>query len=38
MGAGVVAMATGIVKTIIYGGISKNIDFFYQMAPIGVWM
>jgi len=38
MGAGIVAMVAGIVKTILYGRYSTNFDFFYGLAPTGVWL
>jgi hypothetical protein len=38
MGAGLVAMIAGIVKTTAYSDISKDVDFFYKLATIGIWM
>jgi hypothetical protein len=38
MAAGIMAMIAGIVKTILYGELQKDIDYFYKMANVGVWL
>jgi hypothetical protein len=38
MSAGVLAMAAGIVKTILYGEFNYDIDIFYTMTILSIWM
>jgi hypothetical protein len=38
MGAGLLAMGIGIVKTILLGEITTAVDFFYKLSNLAIWM
>jgi len=38
MGAGLVAMSIGIVKTILYGEIISDIDYFFKLSDLAIWI
>jgi hypothetical protein len=38
MSAGLFAMAAGITKTVMYGGFTANVDYFYKLSYVGLWL
>jgi hypothetical protein len=38
MGAGLIAIAAGIVKTILMDEVTANADFFYRLSNLSVWL
>jgi hypothetical protein len=38
MAAGLVAMVAGIVKTIFFGELEHDVDYFYKMTNVGIWL
>jgi hypothetical protein len=38
MAVGLVAMVAKIVKTVLFGELQHDIDYYYRMANVGIWL